>query len=103
MLTTTILAMKAPIVICPAMNENMWLNRIVQENVRKLKAFGYPIVDPEYREMACGGEGWGRLARLEVILSKVIEVARELDERPHADEKETLSSGRKLDSGMGIG
>jgi len=100
MLATTIMAMKAPVIICPAMNENMWLNRIVQENVRKLKASGYPIVDPEYGEMACGGEGWGRLARLEVILSKVIEVAQELDTRSEADEKKTTGSGRKLDSGI---
>lgn len=103
MLTTTIMAMKAPVVICPAMNENMWLNRIVQENVGKLKASGYLIVDPEYGEMACGGEGWGRLARLEVILSKVIEVAQELDAGSEADGKKTLGSGRELDSGIVIG
>jgi phosphopantothenoylcysteine decarboxylase/phosphopantothenate--cysteine ligase len=85
MLTTVIMAMKAPVVICPAMNDNMWLNPIVQENVRKLKAHGYPFVDPEYGEMACGGEGWGRLARLDVILRTVIRVARELDARSEAD------------------
>ena len=81
MLSTTIMAMRAPVVICPAMNENMWLNPIVQENVRKLKTHGYHFVDPEYGEMACGGEGWGRLARLDVILRTVIRVARELDAR----------------------
>jgi len=85
MLTTTVMAMKAPVIICPAMNENMWLNPIVQENVRKLKAYGYPFVDPEYGEMACGGKGWGRLARLDAILRTVIDVARELDERSGAD------------------
>jgi len=85
MLSTTIMALKAPVLICPAMNETMWLNRIVQENVRKLKAYGYPFVDPEYGEMACGGEGWGRLARLDVILKKVIEVSRELETRSEAD------------------
>lgn len=79
MLTTVIMAMKAPVVICPAMNENMWLNPIVQENVRKLKTHGYHFVDPEYGEMACGGEGWGRLARLDAILAAVIRIARELD------------------------
>ena len=85
MLTTTIMAMRAPVIVCPAMNENMWLNPIVQENVRKLKSHGYPFVDPEYGEMACGGKGWGRLARLDVILSKVIEMARELDTRSEAE------------------
>jgi hypothetical protein len=53
--------------------------------------------------MACGGEGWGRLARLEVILSKVIEVAQELDAGSEADGKKTLGSGRELDSGIVIG
>jgi phosphopantothenoylcysteine decarboxylase/phosphopantothenate--cysteine ligase len=81
MLSTTIMAMSAPVVICPAMNENMWQNPIVQENVRKLKTHGYHFVDPEYGEMACGGEGWGRLARLDVILRAVIRVSRELDAR----------------------
>ncbi len=85
MLTTSIMAMRAPVVICPAMNENMWLNPIVQENVRKLKALGYPFVDPEYGEMACGGEGWGRLARLDAILRTVTRVAQELDARSEAD------------------
>ena len=79
MLSTVIMAMKAPVIICPAMNENMWLNPIVQENVKKLKTYGYHFVDPEYGEMACGGEGWGRLARLDVILSTAISVAGELD------------------------
>lgn len=79
MLTTTIMAVKAPVVICPAMNENMWLNPIVQDNVSKLKRFGYHFVDPDYGEMACGGEGWGRLARLDRIVASVIEVASRSD------------------------
>lgn len=72
MLTTTIMAVKAPTIICPAMNENMWLNPIVQENVAKLKRNGYLFVDPEYGEMACGGEGWGRLARLDKIVAAIL-------------------------------
>ena len=79
MLTTTIMAVKAPVVICPAMNENMWLNKIVQENVNKLKRLGYHFVDPEYGEMACGGEGWGRLARLDKIVSAVAGIINQLD------------------------
>lgn len=81
MLTTTIMAVKAPVVICPAMNENMWLNPIVQENVSKLKRLGYRFVDPEYGEMACGGEGWGRLARLDKIVAALLQIAKELDEK----------------------
>ena len=79
MLTTTIMAVKSPVVICPAMNENMWLNQIVQENVNKLKRLGYHFVEPEYGEMACGGEGWGRLARLDRIMAAVIEISNQSD------------------------
>ena len=86
MLTTTIMAVKAPVIICPAMNENMWLNPIVQENVEKLKRLGYYFVDPEYGEMACGGEGWGRLARLDKIVADIIEVSNQLDKKLSAVE-----------------
>lgn len=81
MLSATVMATKAPVVIAPAMNENMWTNAVVQSNVEKLKTLGYQFVGPEYGPMACGGEGWGRLARIEVIISKLIKVSDEIDER----------------------
>ncbi|GAO01258.1 flavoprotein [Anaeromyxobacter sp. PSR-1] len=70
MLSTTALAVTTPLLIAPAMNERMWLNPIVQAGVARLKQFGARFVDPEYGAMACGGEGWGRLARLETIVSR---------------------------------
>lgn len=79
LLTTTIMAVKAPVVICPAMNENMWLNPIVQQNVEKLKGLGYQFVEPEYGEMACGGEGWGRLARLDKIVACLIQISQTME------------------------
>ncbi len=97
MLTTTIMAVKAPVVICPAMNENMWLNPIVQENVNKLKRLGYHFVDPEYGEMACGGEGWGRLARLDKIVAAVIEVTNQLDAKAGADGIETAKNNEVIE------
>lgn len=81
MLSTTVMTTKAPVVIAPAMNENMWANAIVQGNVEKLKTLGYQFVGPEYGPMACGGEGWGRLAKIEAIISKLIKVSDEIDER----------------------
>lgn len=75
MLSTTALAVTSPVVIAPAMNERMWLNPIVQANVERLKNFGAHFVDPEYGPMACGGEGWGRLARLEEIVRRVSQIA----------------------------
>lgn len=74
MLSTTALAVTAPILIAPAMNEQMWFNRIVQANVERLRKLGVQFVDPEYGPMGCGGEGWGRLARLPVIVRRASEV-----------------------------
>ncbi len=79
MLTTTVVACTQPVVICPAMNEGMWQNPAVRDNVVKLKGYGYEFVEPEYGEMACGGEGWGRLASLRSILHAVTQVAARLD------------------------
>ena len=77
MLSTTVLAVTAPLLIAPAMNERMWLNPVVQANVERLKKFGAHFVDPEYGPMACGGEGWGRLARLDKIVRRASEFVRD--------------------------
>ncbi len=77
MLSTTALAVTAPILIAPAMNEQMWFNRTVQTNVEQLRKLGIHFVEPEYGPMACGGEGWGRLARLPVIVRRASEVVRD--------------------------
>jgi phosphopantothenoylcysteine decarboxylase/phosphopantothenate--cysteine ligase len=70
MLSTTALAVAAPRLLAPAMNERMWMNPIVRANVRRLRRLGFGIVEPEYGPMACGGEGWGRLARLDTIVAE---------------------------------
>lgn len=61
MLTTTVMATKAPVYLCPAMNTNMYENSIVQENFAKLRKHGYHILDAAYGLMACGTTGIGRL------------------------------------------
>jgi len=81
MLSTTVMVTKAPVVIAPAMNENMWLNPIVQKNIEKLKTMSFYFVDPEYGPMACGGEGVGRMARIEAIISKLFEISKMIDGR----------------------
>lgn len=81
MLSTTVMATKAPVVFAPAMNNSMWLNPVVQNNVKKLKKLSYQFVEPEYGPMACGGEGWGRLAKIQTIISKLMEVSDEVDKR----------------------
>ncbi len=71
LLTTSITATIAPVLICPAMNVKMWKNPIVQENVKKLKKLNYHFVEPEYGELACGYKGVGRLANLKRILDRM--------------------------------
>jgi phosphopantothenoylcysteine decarboxylase/phosphopantothenate--cysteine ligase len=73
LLTTLIMATDRPVVIAPAMNARMWRNPVVQRNVRLLRDAGYRFIEPEYGSMVCGGEGWGRLARLEVIVASARE------------------------------
>lgn len=69
MLSTTIMATKAPVVFAPAMNVNMYLNPIVQENISKLKERGYSFIEPAEGLLACGYEGKGRLAETDVIVN----------------------------------
>lgn len=76
MLSTTIMAASAPIIICPAMNDKMWANPIVKENIKKLKKQGYNFVDPEYGKMACSGMGIGRLTDIDLIINKLVEIEK---------------------------
>ncbi|MEK6876802.1 MAG: bifunctional phosphopantothenoylcysteine decarboxylase/phosphopantothenate--cysteine ligase CoaBC, partial [Nanoarchaeota archaeon] len=71
LLSTSIMATNAPVLICPAMNVKMWKNKIMQENVKKLKALNYEFVDPEYGDLACGYKGVGRLADLGKIAERI--------------------------------
>ncbi|MEK7597963.1 MAG: bifunctional phosphopantothenoylcysteine decarboxylase/phosphopantothenate--cysteine ligase CoaBC [Patescibacteria group bacterium] len=71
-LTTTTLAVTAPIIICPSMNVNMWGNPIVQENLAKLKSVGYQIIEPTSGMLACGYEGVGRLENIKIIKEEII-------------------------------
>lgn len=72
MLTTTIMACKAPKFIVPAMNTNMFENPIVQDNIAKLKQYGYEIISPATGYLACGDTGAGKLPSEEVLLSYII-------------------------------
>ena len=74
MLSTTVMATTAPVVFAPAMNTNMYLNPIVQQNITKLMELGYIFIEPESGLMACGTEGIGRLPMPEVIVANVINV-----------------------------
>ncbi|MEK7842528.1 MAG: bifunctional phosphopantothenoylcysteine decarboxylase/phosphopantothenate--cysteine ligase CoaBC [Deltaproteobacteria bacterium] len=68
LLTTVIMATKAPVLFAPAMNSNMYENKIVQHNIEKLRKLGCCFIGPEDGELACGYEGKGRLAPVEDII-----------------------------------
>ena len=61
LLTSTISATKSPVFIVPAMNTNMYLNPINQENLRRLKEIGYIIIEPVSGNLACGDVGIGKM------------------------------------------
>ena len=73
MLSTTVMATKAKVLIAPAMNTNMYQNPIVQNNISKLKDFGYKFIEPASGRLACGDIGIGKLADVNTIVERVIE------------------------------
>ncbi|MGL4761464.1 MAG: bifunctional phosphopantothenoylcysteine decarboxylase/phosphopantothenate--cysteine ligase CoaBC [Sarcina sp.] len=72
MLSTTIMASPAKVVFAPAMNTNMYENRIVQDNIAKLKEYGYDFIEPASGRLACGDIGKGKLANTEEIVEEVL-------------------------------
>ncbi len=73
LLTATFCAFKKQIIIAPCMNTNMWENPAVQNNLNTLKTRGVKIIEPETGFLACGTEGKGRLADINIIFKKVKE------------------------------
>lgn len=71
LLTAIVLATRAPIVLCPSMNDVMWSQPVVQENLRRLKARGYHLLGPDRGALACGRFGPGRLIETEDLLRKI--------------------------------
>ena len=74
MLTCTVLATKAPVIVAPAMHADMFQNSITQDNLAKLKARGFIIVEPAYGRLASGKIGLGRLAETETIIGTIQQV-----------------------------
>ena len=80
MLTTTLLACKAPILVSPAMNTNMYENPIVQDNIRTLEAYGMKIITPASGYLACGDTGAGKMPEPETLFAHIeAEIACEKD------------------------
>jgi phosphopantothenoylcysteine decarboxylase / phosphopantothenate---cysteine ligase len=72
MLTTTVMATKAPVLIAPAMNVNMYGNPLYRENEEKLRSHGYRFVEPVRGLLACGWEGEGKFQDPAVILEEAV-------------------------------
>lgn len=77
MLSTTIMATRAKVIFAPAMNTNMYENPIVQDNIEKLKKYGYEFIEPASGRLACGDLGKGKLADVNTIVEKVLEALNE--------------------------
>lgn len=70
LLSTTVMATKAPVLLAPAMNVNMYENSIYRENEARLRQHGYFFVDAAEGSLACGWQGKGRLAEPELIFEE---------------------------------
>lgn len=80
MLTTTVMACTAPVLISPAMNTHMYENPIVQDNLQKLRSFGYTVIEPAVGMLACRDVGAGKMPEPEVLLQHLLrEIACEKD------------------------
>ena len=73
MLTTTVMATRAPVIIAPAMNTNMYTNRIVQANIGALQDLGYKFIEPASGRLACGDIGAGKLADVDDIVAYMVD------------------------------
>ncbi|MCL4467873.1 MAG: bifunctional phosphopantothenoylcysteine decarboxylase/phosphopantothenate--cysteine ligase CoaBC [Deltaproteobacteria bacterium] len=71
LLTTMMLAMTKPVLIAPSMNVHMYENRIVRDNIARLKQYGYHFIEPNEGWLACGYEGKGRLAEPDQIVEEI--------------------------------
>ncbi len=69
MVSTTMLAVRSPVLVCPAMNTRMWRHPAVQRNLEAVRAFGHHVLEPGAGRLACGHVGPGRLAEPEEIVA----------------------------------
>jgi phosphopantothenoylcysteine decarboxylase/phosphopantothenate--cysteine ligase len=90
LLTTVLLATRATVMICPAMNVNMYSNPVVQENMERLKRRGFVVVEPDEGDLACGWEGKGRLPEVSRIME---EIERLLSPKDLSGERVLVTAG----------
>jgi len=76
LLTCVVAATKAPVLIAPAMNDGMYENKIIQENIGRLKKNGYRFVGPVKGRLACGRVSVGRMSDVDDIIESVLRLVR---------------------------
>jgi phosphopantothenoylcysteine decarboxylase/phosphopantothenate--cysteine ligase len=76
MLTATVLATRAPVIIAPAMHANMFTNPVTRDNLARLRGRGFNIVGPEHGRLASGDSGKGRLVEIEQIIDAIKEALK---------------------------
>ena len=90
LLSTTVLAARIPVIICPAMNVQMYEHPATQKNVQILRDFGYRVVEPDSGLMACGEEGSGRLPEWDQVEDFVL---REISSQDLSGQKVLVTAG----------
>lgn len=74
LVTSTYLAIQCPVLIAPAMNPGMYASKPVQRNMKLLREDGVEIIDPAFGLVVCGDEGQGKLADIQVIQERILEI-----------------------------
>ncbi|MCX4362989.1 MAG: bifunctional phosphopantothenoylcysteine decarboxylase/phosphopantothenate--cysteine ligase CoaBC [Clostridia bacterium] len=100
MLTTTVLALKCPIIIAPAMNTNMYSNVAVQANLDALKARGFVVIEPTSGRLACGDSGKGKMAEPADIVAKAVDVL--MPKRDYKGKKLLITAGATRENIDGV-
>lgn len=91
MLTTTALACTCEKIIAPAMNTNMFTNQIVQDNLEKLRNYGWMVIPPDSGRLACGSVGTGKMPSEDVLVSYILKAIA--CEKDYAGKKVLITAG----------
>lgn len=93
LLTSVVVAAVCPVLIAPAMNVHMYRNPLVQDNIKRLKGFGYEFIEPEEGRLACAAVGTGKLAKESALMDAIVS---RLSEKPDALRGRDLAGVRIL-------
>ncbi len=97
MITTTLLATKAPVWVAPAMNVHMYDHPAVKENMNRLASFGYRFIEPGEGFLACGYVGKGRLEEPEIIVDRMIQFFEKENKKPLQGKRVLVTAGPTIE------